>query len=159
MPQALVGTGGFLAAALWMDLMFDFQVLGHAGELPAPVLAAIVTHYHHVTEAAAPMGNVTSLVMLLTVFGAVLQLSRPAIPLWIRGTVLVLALAITLITLVGVVPAVQRLVSADSPELQSELARRILTGHLLGLGCVAAYLGLQITAAQRIGRRSEPAPA
>ena len=143
-----------------MDLMFDFQVLGHAGELPAEVLAAIVTHYHHVIEAAAPMGNVTSLVMLLTVLGTVLQLSRSAIPLWIRGGVLVLALAITLITLAWVVSAVHRLaLAADPPGLQSELARRILTGHLVGLGCVVAYLGLQITAAQRLGRRSEPAPA
>lgn len=159
MPQALVGTGGFLAAALWMNLMFDVQALGHARELPAEVLAAIAAHYHHVTEAAAPMGNVISLMMLLTVLGAVLQLSRTAIPLWIRSGVLVLAIVVTLVGLAWVVPAVTRLTAqVDPPALQSDLVRHILTGHLLGLGCVLAYLGLQITAVQRLARRDDPAP-
>ena len=38
MNAAASAGAGFLLAVLWFDLMFDVQVLGHAGdELPKPV--------------------------------------------------------------------------------------------------------------------------
>lgn len=150
MPQALVGTGGFLAAVLWMDLMFDFQALNHAGVLPAEVLASVAAYYYHVTTGAAPMGSVVSLVMLLTVVGAVVQLSKPAIPLWVRAGVLVTALVPTLLALAVIVPAATRLgAQADPPALQTELVRDVLRGHLVCLGSVLVYLALQIFASRK----------
>lgn len=44
--------GGFLLAVLWMDLMFDVQVLRHRdepGELSEAVLASIAGYYRRVT--------------------------------------------------------------------------------------------------------------
>jgi len=41
MTSLLVLAGaGVLLGVLWMDLMFDVQALGHAGDLPEPVLAS-----------------------------------------------------------------------------------------------------------------------
>lgn len=160
MPQALVGTGGFLVAVLWMDLMFDFQALGHDGVLPNHVLSIIAGHYHHVTTAAAPMGNVVSLVMLLTVMGTVLQLSRSAIPLWVRVGALVTALLPTVFALAYIVPTATRLgAEVDPPALQSELVRTVLWGHLLCLPAVFAYLALQIFAVQRLRYAAAALPA
>ena len=43
LSHALAACGGFLLAVLWMDLMFDVQVLPHRHlpELPEAVLASI----------------------------------------------------------------------------------------------------------------------
>ena len=71
--SALATAGvGFLLAELWMDLMFDVQVLRHrsgAPELPEPVLASIAGCYRHVTTDGSPMGRAIGAVMLAT-FGA-----------------------------------------------------------------------------------------
>ena len=160
MPQALVGTGGFLAAVLWMNLMFDFQALNHAGVLPQEVLTSIAAYYRHVTTDADPMGNVVSLVMILTILGTVLQLSRTAIPLWIRVGVVITALVPAVYALAFLVPAAARLGSeVDPPAVQSELVRAILWGHVACLLMVLAYLGLQIQAVQRLRREARPLPA
>jgi hypothetical protein len=158
MPQTLVGTGGFLAAVLWMDLMFDVQALGHPGTLPGDVLASIAAYYHRVTTTADPMGNVVSLVMLVTVLGAVLQLSRAALPLWLRAGTLVTALVPGVFALALIVPAAVRVGARTDPApVQSELVRFILWGHLACLACVLLFVGLQILAVQRL-RVAEPVP-
>lgn len=42
MTPLLTSCGGFLFAILWMDLIFDVQVLRYrAADLPEPVLASI----------------------------------------------------------------------------------------------------------------------
>ena len=67
MPQALVGSGGFLLAVLWFDLMFDVQVIRLPAEsVPEEVLASIAAYYHRVTTAADPMGRAVGLAMLFT---------------------------------------------------------------------------------------------
>lgn len=160
MPQALVGTGGFLAAVLWMDLMFDVQALNHAGTLPDEVLASIAAYYHQVTTAADPMGNVVSLVMILAILGTVLQLSQGALPLWLRAAALVTVLVPTVFALVVLVPAAERLGGqADAPEVQSELARTILWGHVTCLASVLLFVGLQIAAVARLRRAARTLPA
>lgn len=159
MPQALVGTGGFLAAVLWMDLMFDVQALSHSGVLPEDVLTSIAAHYRRLTT-AAPMGNVVTLVMLLTVLGAVLQVSRTSVPLWLRAGALVTAVVPVLLALTWVVPAAVRLGSqGDTPAVQSELVQRILLGNLLCLGSVLVFVGLQILAVGRLARAARSLPA
>jgi hypothetical protein len=159
MPQALVGTGGFLAAVLWMDLMFDLQALDHTGTLPEQVLRSIADYYHHVTTAADPMGNVVSLVILLTVLGAVLQLSRTVLPVWLRAGVLVSILVPAVLALALIVPAAERLgARTGTPEFQTELVHTILWGHVWCLVFVLAYLGLQIFAVQRLRRGAQASP-
>ena len=56
-PLLLAACGGFLLAVLWMDLMFDVQVLRHRrdAQLPEPVLASIAAYYGRVTTRARPM--------------------------------------------------------------------------------------------------------
>lgn len=51
MASLLIACAGFLLAVLWMDLIFDAQVVGHrgAGELPEAVLASIANYYHRAT--------------------------------------------------------------------------------------------------------------
>ena len=156
MSQALIGTAGFLAAVLWMDLMFDVEAMGHDGTLPDQVLDFIAAYYHHVTTAAAPMGNLISLVMLLAVLGAVLQLSQSVLPLWLRAAALVTVLVPTVLALTYIVPAAVRLgARADTLEVQSDLARAILSGHVVCLASILVFLTLQILAVQRL-RRSGP---
>ncbi len=159
MPQTLIGTGGFLCAVLWMDLMFDVQVWGESGVLAPEVLASVAGYYRRVTTDADPMGNVVSLMMLITVLGTVVQLARTVLPLWLRVAALVSATAPALAAIGFIVPTAVRLgQQADPPEVQSELARAILTGHVWCLVFMLIFLLLQIVALQRllgaaVGRR------
>lgn len=156
MPRALLATGGFLCAVLWVDLMFDVQAWNHDGTLPAAALESIAAYYRRVTTDAAPMGNVVSLVMLLTVVGAVVQLAESRLPWWQRGAVLAAALVPVLTALIVVVPAAVQLGSRqDSVEVQSDLARTVLNGHLWCLLFVLVFLLLQGLAVRRLARRPE----
>lgn len=64
---------GFLIAVLWMDLIFDSQVLRHRGAdvLPEPVLASICSYYRRATTTSRPMSYLIALVMVRTVRSAV----------------------------------------------------------------------------------------
>ena len=64
----ITACAGFLLAVLWMDLIFDVQVLAHrhAGdELPEPVLASIAGYYHRATTTSRPMGRLIALIMVI----------------------------------------------------------------------------------------------
>ena len=160
MSQALIGTAGFLAAVLWMDLMFDVEAMGHDGTLPDQVLDFIAAYYHHVTTAAAPMGNVVSLVMMLAILGTVVQLTQSALPVWVRSAALVTVLLPTVLALAYVVPAAVRLgTQTDTPEVQSALARTILWSHVVCLVSILAFLALQIAAVQQLRRIARSLPA
>src|SRR5262249_35867352 len=66
-PLILTACGGFLLAVLWMDLLFDTQVLRQrSGDLPEDVLASIAAYYRRVTTTSRPMGRLVALVMLTT---------------------------------------------------------------------------------------------
>ncbi len=58
---------GFLIAVLWMDLIFDVQVLRHrrSADVPEPVLASIAAYYHRATTASRPMSLVIAAVMVI----------------------------------------------------------------------------------------------
>lgn len=47
---------GFLIAVLWIDLIFDIQVLRHrrSADVPEPVLASIAAYYHRATTTSRP---------------------------------------------------------------------------------------------------------
>ncbi len=151
MPQALIAVGSFLCGVLWMDLMFDVQVWGVGGSLPPAVLDDVAGYYRRVTTDAAPMGNVIGLAMMLAVLGAVVQLARSGLPLWLRAGALAAAALSALIALTVVVPAAVRLgAGAETPEAGTALARTILTGHLWCLALMLAFVVLQLLAVQRL---------
>ena len=149
--SALATAGaGFLLAVLWMDLMFDVQVLRHrsgAPELPEPVLASIAGYYRRVTTDASPMGRAIGVVMLATfaaLLGEWLRGDRPA------GVSLVsLALAAAPVALAGlrVLPTAVRLGARRDPSgEQSRLARAICRDHLACLASIGALLAIRLGA-------------
>jgi hypothetical protein len=148
-PLILAACGGFLLAVLWMDLMFDVQVLRHrAPELPEAVLSSIAAYYRRVTTTARPMGHLIAAVMLTAIVTLVVQIGgghrRPWLPLaslLVGGGPVVLAL-------VRVVPNAIRLGSrSDAALRQSALARSICRDHLLCLVGILAFVSLQLAAA------------
>jgi hypothetical protein len=134
---------GFLLAVLWMDLIFDSQVLRHPGgtDLPEPVLASIGGYYLRATTTSRPMSYVIAAVMVILLAALGLRwLERPD---WWLGLAAVLAGAPILLAAVRTVPNAKRLGSRiDGHAEQSRLARSICRDHLLCLACVSAFLGL-----------------
>ena len=140
---------GFLLAVLWMDLMFDVQVLGHGDEaLPDEVLDSIASYYRRVTTRARPMGHVVGGMMLLGILTLLFQTIRGAPPRWLGLVSLVLFGAPAALALLQVYPSAVRLGSrVDSAPEQSRLARTILRGHLLCLGAMLGFVLLRLFAA------------
>jgi hypothetical protein len=150
-PLILAACGGFLAAVLWMDLMFDVQVLGHrTPELPEPVLGSIAAYYRRVTTTARPMGHLIAIVMLVALVTLGIQIAGDPTR---RGSAIASLLLVgSPIALAGVrvVPNAVRLGGRADPVLQqSALARSICRDHLLCLAGVLAFVGLQLALALR----------
>jgi hypothetical protein len=146
----LTACGGFLLAVLWMDLMFDVQVLRYrspARDLPEAVLASIAAYYRRVTTDAWPMNRAIGGVMVLAIVSLLVQLSRASAPRWLALLSLMLGGGA-----IAFVPrifrnAVRLGTRADSAAEQSRLARAICRDHLLCLGGIAAFIVLQLLAA------------
>jgi hypothetical protein len=148
--RLLAACGGFLVAVLWMDLIFDVQVLRHrrsSGALPEPVLASIAAYYRRATTDSRPMSRLIALTMAIAVLGSVYQL------VCVDGSAARRALAVLLCAapagLAGarIVPNAVRLGQrGDGAEVQSALARTICRDHLVCLALIAAFTVLQIAA-------------
>jgi len=151
MRPALAAAGGFLAAVLWFDLMFDVQALRRAhrgGALPEDVLASIAGYYRRVTTGASPMGRLVGVVMLAALGAAAWDLATGARPLWLRAASLPLLLAPVALAGARVLPNAVRLgARADPPDQQSALARAIARDHLACLAAVSLFLLLQLAVA------------
>jgi hypothetical protein len=149
----LAAGGGFLLAVLWMDLLFDVQVLRRGrreGPLPEDVLASIAGYYRHVTTRSRPMSHLVGAVMAVTVGGAALELARGAGPRAPAFAALLLAAGPVALAALRVVPSAVRLGARSDPiERQSALARTICRDHLLCLAGIAAFVALQLVAAAR----------
>jgi hypothetical protein len=148
--RLLTAAAGFLLAVLWMDLMFDVQVLGAASgpgaALPPAVLASIAAYYHRVTTTAWPMSALIALAMASGVAAALVHLVRGEAPLARRIFELFLVAAPVALAFGRVVPNAVRLgVAADPPLVQSELARGICYDHLACFASIAALLALRIS--------------
>jgi hypothetical protein len=144
----LAACGGFLVAVLWMDLMFDVQVLRQrSGTLPEPVLDSIAAYYRRVTTGASPMGRLVGLVMAAAVAAAIAQLALgPA--RWAGAISLLLCAPPVLLAQLRIFPAAARLgAGADSPETRTRLAREICHSHLACLAAMVALTALQLLAA------------
>ncbi|OMC49132.1 hypothetical protein [Mycobacterium sp. IS-1264] len=147
MAPLLVACGGFLFAVLWMDLIFDAQVLRHRGgdELPEAVLASVAAYYHRATTTSRPMNRLIALVML-TLLGALgFQATRGHDPAWLLVTSALLAGIPIMLALTQTVPDAVRLGRrTDSPPEQTRLARSICRDHLVCVCCILGFLILWV---------------
>jgi hypothetical protein len=136
---------GFLLAVLWFDLMFDVQVHGQSGELPAEVRDSIAAYYRRVTTAARPMNRLIAAVMLVTVSALVGVIAQDDAPAWSAWLALVLVLFGVGLAAVRTVPHAVRLgTQVDDAAGQSRLARGILRDHLFCLVAIGGALAVQL---------------
>jgi hypothetical protein len=139
----ITACSGFLLAVLWMDLMFDVQVLAHrhATELPESVIASIAGYYQRVTTASRPMGHLVAGVMAILLVTLGLRVANGRDPLWLLVTI-PLAVVPILLALLRTVPNAVRLGRrAGSPAEQTRRARTICLDHLLCIGCLVLFVG------------------
>ncbi len=147
MTEIAILGGGFLLAVLWMDLMFDVQVLRHrAGDLPEEVLDSIAGYYRRVTTLARPMGHAIGGVMMLTLASVATEIVSG--PRWLGLVSLPLCGAPIGLALGRVLPNAVRLGARSDPSsVQSSLARGICRDHLFCLASIAAFVAIQLAAA------------
>ncbi|OBB83286.1 hypothetical protein A5760_11430 [Mycobacterium colombiense] len=154
MAPLLMACGGFLFAVLWMDLIFDVQVLRYrkaSTELPEAVLASIAAYYHRATTTSRPMNRLIALVMLTLLGTLVLQAARGHDPGWLLVTSAPIAGIPIMLALTHTVPdAVQLGRRTDSPSEQTRLARSICRDHLLSATCMLAFLVLWVATSMAI---------
>jgi hypothetical protein len=146
--RAVASVGaGFLLAVLWFDLMFDVQVRGYGGELPADVRDSIAAYYRRVTTTSRPMNRLVAAVMLLTLAALIGEVALGATPLWAAVPSLALvAVAVGVAAGRTVRSAVRLGTQVDSPDAQSTLARTIYRDHVFCFVAVAVTVILQIAA-------------
>ena len=143
MASLLTACSGFLFAVLWMDLIFDVQVLRHrkATELPESVLASIAAYYHRATTASRPMSHVIALVMATLLGTLVLQAARGHDPGWLLVISAALAGIPVMLAITHTVPNAVRLGHReDSPAEQTRLARSVCRDHLVCAACIFTFL-------------------
>ena len=146
MAPLLAACSGFLLAVLWMDLIFNGQVLEHrsAGEeLPEPALNSMARYYHRATTTSRPMSRLATLVMVILLAALGFQAVRGHDPGWLLATSAVLAGVPMALALTHAVPSAVRLGHrADSAAEQTRLARAISRDHLVCAGGMLAFLVL-----------------
>lgn len=143
MAPLLTACAGFLLAVLWMDLIFDVQVLRHPDELPEAVLVSIAAYYRRATTTSRPMSRLIVVVMLILLGALGFQAARGHDPGWLLVTSAILAAVPMLLALTHTVPSAIRLGQrTDGPTEQSRLARAIFKDHLVCAGSMLAFLVL-----------------
>ena len=152
MGLIVAASAGFLVAVLWMDLIFDSQVLRHrsADELPEPVLASISAYYRRATTTSRPMSHLIALVMAILA-GALgfAWISGPT-AVWPLAAASALAVGPILLAMLRTVPNAVRL-GARSGDIsqQSRLARSVCVDHLVCLACLAGFLAIWLAISAR----------
>ena len=148
MAPLLTACSGFLLAVLWMDLIFDVQVLRHraaAADLPEAVLASIAGYYHRATTTSRPMNRLIALVMVILLGALVFQSARGQDPGWLLVISAGLAGIPIVLALTHTVPHAVRLGRrADGPSEQTRLARSVCRDHLLCAACMLVFLVLWV---------------
>ena len=144
----LTACSGFLLAVLWMDLMFDAQVLADrqpGGDLPESVLACIAGYYRRAVTGSRPMSRLIAVVMVVLLAALAFRAVRGNDPGWLVAASAVLAGAPVLLALTHTVPNAVRLGSrSGSSADQTGLARSIWRDHLVCAGCMLAFLVLWV---------------
>lgn len=147
MTRVLAASLGFLAAVLWMDLMFDAQALG-GSDVAEPALASIAAYYRRATTDAQPMSLLIAGTMLVALGCAAAGAVRT--PQWRSIAVVVLVAAPVGLALFRIVPNAVRLGQRSDPiDFQAALARAIALEHVACLAMIATALVLVCS-----GRRS-----
>jgi hypothetical protein len=134
---------GFLLAVLWMDLIFDAQVLASRGrgDLPETVLASIAGYYRRAVIESRPMSRLIAVVMVVLLAALVFRVVQGQDPVWLMTVSALLAGTPILLALTRTVPNAARLGrGSGSPTDQSALARSIWRDHLVCAGCMLAFL-------------------
>jgi hypothetical protein len=135
---------GFMIAVLYIDLVFDVSGLPHrrSGEPLAPaILDPIATYYRYITR------NPYLLMLIMATAAAciIAQIFYELVPRWIGYASLLLMVLNTLIAVLKVIPAAQRLASGkDTPELRSQMVHSMLPYHLLLLAAVLLLAAIQL---------------
>jgi hypothetical protein len=148
MTALLTACAGFLLAVLWMDLIFDSQVLtqrDRSTSLPEPALASIAGYYRRATTTSRPMSVLILLVMLIMVSALIFRAATGGDPGWLVLTAAALGVTPIVLALVRTVPNAKRLgARVDGASEQSRLARAVFADHVvcfsLMLGFVALWL-------------------
>jgi hypothetical protein len=141
---------GFLLAVLWMDLIFDTQVLRHrrADELPEVVVASIAGYYHRATTTSRPMSCFIALVMVMLLAALGFRWIIGVDAAWLLATSTLLVGVPILIALVRTVPHAVALGNrVGTTAEQSRLARSICRDHLVCLASMSAFLVLWLATA------------
>ena len=144
----LTACSGFLLAIVWMDLIFDVQVLRHRAspdELSEAVLASIANYYHRATTTSRPMSRLIAAVMLILLSTLVFRAVSADDPVWFTAVSATLAGVPILLALFRTVPNAVRLgTRSDTSAEQARLARSICSDHFLCGALVFAFLVLWI---------------
>jgi hypothetical protein len=139
---------GFLLAVLWMDLIFDSQVLRHRGveELPESVLSSIAGYYRRATTTSRPMSYLIALVMAVLLGTLAFAWSSGPTAVWPLLLASILAVGPILLAMLRTVPNAVRLgARTDDVREQSRLARAGCLDHVVCLVCLLGFLGVWLT--------------
>lgn len=145
----LAASGGFLIGVLWMDLLFDVQVIRHRelSQIPEDTLASIGAYYRRVTTEARPLGHAVGCVMLIAAVGAIAQIVRAEPARWVGIASLALVVGPIALAVRRVLPNAVRLGAREgSAQQQSDLARSICRDHFVCLAAMIALVMLQLWA-------------
>ena len=148
LPRLLAASGGgFLLAVLWMDLMFDVQVLRFPRtqrELSDDVLRSIAAYYRRVTTDASPMGRVVGVVMAVVVASVLYRLLAGDGPRAAALVSLGLCTAPVALAMRRTFPNAVRLGAGSGDGIErSRLARAICRDHLFCVAAIGSFLLLQ----------------
>jgi len=147
----LTACSGFLLAVLWMDLIFDVQVLRHrrAGHaLPESVLTSITGYYHRATTTSRPMSYLIVLVMLVLLGALAVEIAGGRRSGWLSTSWAVLAVLPIGLAVRTVRDAVRLGERTDGVLEQSRLARSVCRDHIVCFVCLALFLGVTLQVAQ-----------
>ena len=150
MAALLTACGGFLLGVLWMDLLFDVQVLGPDPQRRRRIDRA---YYRRVTTEAYPMNRLIGAVMLVTLGVAIYGLARQPDQRRIGVTGAGARHRPDRTGPGARLPNAVRLGSgADPPAAQLELARAICLDHVVCLLLMSGFVVVMIAVARDAGR-------
>jgi hypothetical protein len=144
----LTACSGFLFAVLWMDLIFDAQVLSDrhsGGDLPESALASVAGYYRRAVTGSRPMSRLIAVVMVVLLGALGFRAVGGHDPGWLVAVSALLAGAPVLLALTHTVPNAVRLGNrSGSLTDQTVLARSIWRDHLVCAACMLAFLVLWV---------------
>ncbi len=144
----MAGCGGFLLAVLWMDLLFDVQVLQIRAAEPRETdqpIASIAAYYRRVTTEARPLNRLVGAVMAVTLGGSAYRAISGPPPRSAAVLALLLAASAVGLAFARVFANAVRLgTRADTLPLQARLARRIFWDHVYCFVVMTAFTAIEV---------------